>query len=76
MVSLLVTRGARWNTAAPSGRSALGKLRDALGSEMRAKAIYKQHNLGEVRKHIVLDLNSEAARSADFNPFMFEMWEN
>jgi hypothetical protein len=43
---------------------------------MRAKSIYKQHNLGEVHKHIVLGLNSEAARSADFNPFMFEMGEN
>jgi hypothetical protein len=69
MVRLLLARGARWDTAAASGRSALDELRDALVSEMRAKFMYKQHNLGELRKHVVPDLYSEAAQSAGFNPF-------
>ena len=73
MVSLLLARGAKWNTPPLSGGlSALGELRALLSDEEPALGLskYKQHNVTEFRKHIVLDIYSESAASApDFNPF-------
>ena len=73
MVSLLLARGAKWNTPPlRGGLSALGELRALLSDEKPAWCLskYKQHNVTEFRKHIVLDIYSESAVSApDFNPF-------
>ena len=71
MVKLLLAHGAKWQTRCPStGRTALDELRGLMSQKMRCYGIYKQHNLAELRKHIVLDLYSEAAHSAEgFNPF-------
>ena len=73
MVSLLLARGAKWNTPPlGGGRSALGELRALLSGETPARfqSKYKQHNVAEFRKHLVLDIYSESAANApDFNPF-------
>jgi ankyrin repeat protein len=71
MVKQLLAHGAKWQTRCPStGRTALDELRALMSQQLWQHSIYKQHNLAEFRKHIILDLHSEAAHSAeDFNPF-------
>jgi len=72
MVSLLLARGAKWTTRSlETGTSALDDLRVLLRSSMKFKSMYKQHNLAEFRKHIVLDIYSAASADPplDFNPF-------
>ena len=80
MVGILLRHGAKWKTRYPNARnsarnSAIEKLRDLMSEEtvgMRV-SVYKQHNLAQLKKHIVLDLNSAAACGPDsfldFNPF-------
>jgi ankyrin repeat protein len=71
MAGMLLARGARWNTRPEEcPLSALGELRLLLSEETKSKSVYKQHNLAEFRKHLVLDIYSDAAaRAPDFNPF-------
>jgi hypothetical protein len=70
-VALLLARGARWNTRSlVTGRSALDELRVVLGQETTYKKIYKIHNVAELRKHVLLDIDAEGVDELpDFNPF-------
>ncbi len=73
MVAMLLGRGATWTVESTQpGRSALHVLRTLMKADWGRKSVYKEHNIAEFRKHIVLDLDSEAARTCrDFNPFEF-----
>jgi hypothetical protein len=76
MVRPLLLHGAKWKTRYPDARkSAIEELRDLMSKLTGGirVSVYKQHNLAQLRKHIVLDLDSAAACSPDsfldFNPF-------
>ncbi|KAK3899178.1 ankyrin repeat and KH domain-containing protein mask [Staphylotrichum tortipilum] len=71
MIAMLLGRGASWTARSSiTDLSALVALKALLKADGRRKSVYKQHNIAELRKHIVLDLDSEASYTCpNFNPF-------
>jgi hypothetical protein len=72
MISMLLERGAKWTTKAELlGISPLDLLKDVFADgAMARKGMYKQHNVIELRKRVMLDIWEKGVeKRRGFNPF-------